>query len=572
MSRPADTVRILRAVGRNHSLRRELTAFLIFNTAEWSAWVAMLVYAYQRGGASAAGLVAVAQLVPAIFVAPLGSVMGDRMPREKALVIGYVVQAAAMGLTAVALRASAPIPVIYLCAAVSNCAITLTRPVHNSLLPELARTPPELTAANSLSSTVEGFSVFIGPVLTGVLLEVSGAWLVFASMSVALGLAVVLTLRLDRYRVFREDAAGAEGVVSSALHGFSELRRDRGAGLLTLLVGAQFVVVGMLDVLTVVLALSILGMGPAGPGAMTAAIGLGGLLGAAGTAVLIGRRRLAPALLYGMLATGLPVIAVSTSNEVVAAAVLLAASGAGKAFFDVAARTLLQRTVDDDVLARVFGLQEAVLMGGLAIGSATAPVLVRAFGPRGAFVAAGAFLPAAGTLVWRWVHGLDARASVPGAELELLRAVDIFAPLAQPALERLSWDLIPVDERAGSVVIREGDPGDRFYLIVEGWVSITRGPVLLAQRGPGTYVGEVALLRDVARTATVTAVSDVRMLALEREDFLAAVTGSTSSLHAAHSEMARREAENRQIEREVARRTEEDAGLYPSIGEAEPDP
>ena len=398
--------------------------------------------------------------------------MGDRLPREKALALGYLIQSGAMAATALSLFVDAPIGVIYLCAALSNCAITLTRPVHHAILPELAETPPELTASNSASSTLEGLSVFIGPVLTGILLAEEGAWLVFAVTSAGVLVAAAMTVGLRRHLALVPAGRVSASIVQDAKEGFRQLREDRGATLLTLLVGAQFVVVGMLDVLAVVLALEILGMGPAGPGLMTAAAGIGGLLGAAGTAVLIGRHRMAPAVAAGMLATGGCLALVAVAPGPAMAAVFLIGCGMGKAFFDVASRTLLQRTVDDEVLSRVFGLQEAMLMAGLAVGSAMAPVFVALFGARGAFVAAGALLPLAGLLSRARLREVDDRARVPGVELDLLRRITLFAPLAQPVLERVSWHLIPLEVGAGEVLMRQGEPGDRFYVIAEGEATV----------------------------------------------------------------------------------------------------
>jgi MFS family permease len=256
--------------------------------------------------------------------------------------------------------------------------------------------------------------------------------------------------------------------------------------------------------------------------------------------VLIGRPRLAPALLLGILATGLPLAAIGLGPGVAAVLALLLVCGLGQAFFNVAGRTLLQRSVDDDVLSRVFGLQEGLMMAGLAIGAVLAPILVSLFGRRGAFVAAGVFLPAMGAFTWGQLRSLDARAQVPGQELSHLRSLPLFQPLAPPVLERLSWNLIPIEARAGAVVIREGDAGDRFYIITDGRAQVSVSGALLATLGPGDYFGEIALLRDVPRTATVTAEDDLRLLALDRDEFLAAVTGSPVAAEAAQREASRR--------------------------------
>jgi MFS family permease len=535
----AETTRVLRAVLGRSALRRVLLAYFFFNASEWATWVAMLVFAYQRGGTTAAGSVALIQLVPAMFVAPLGSVLGDELPRARALGLGYLAQAVAMSAAAIALFAEMPLWVVYPLAAASASAVTLSRPVHHAILPELAETPQELTASNSASGSLEGMSLFVGPIVSGALLVRSGAWAVFAVAAATQLLACGLTIRLPAHRA--AEARGARvSLFGDAVEGVRALRREPGALLLVGMVGAQQIVVGMLDVLAVLLALGVLGMSEAGPGMLTAAAGIGVLIGAVATGVLIGRPRLAPALLFGIVLTGVPLAVVGIVPRVALALVLLLMCGVGQAFFNVAGRTLLQRTVDDEVLSRVFGIQEGLMMAGLAIGALLAPILVAIFGSQGAFVAAGVFLPLAGAATWTRLRSLDARALLPGAELSLLRSMALFRPLAPQVLERLSWNLIPTDVRAGTVVIAQGDPGDRFYILVEGRAEVTASGTSVATLGPGDYFGEIALLRDVPRTATVTALDDLRMLALEREEFLSAVTGSRVAAEEADREASRR--------------------------------
>lgn len=536
----SDTARVVRALARSRALRRELLAYFSYVSVEWGAWIAILVYAYGRGGASAAGAVALVQLVPAIFVAPFGSILGDRIRRDRALGIGYLAQAAALGAVAVAMTVAAPVWMIYGAAAVATCAITLTRPVHHAILPMLAETPQELTGANAISSTLEGLAVFTGPVATGILLQLTGEGTVFAVLACAQFGAFLLTFHLPMHVLPAEEAATTTSPVAEALAGFHAMRAEPSAALLTGLVGAQQVVVGMFEVLVVGLALDAYGMGPAGPGLLTAGDGIGVLLGSLAAVVLIGRKRLSPAIGFGILLTGIPLVLVGVAPVALLALILFGCSGFGKAFFDVASRTLLQRTVDDDVLARVFGLEEAVSTAGLALGAALTPVLSNAFGPRGAFVAAGLFLPVLGLLVWRPIRRLDQHAHVPTAELARLEAIDLFEPLSAPVVERLAWHLIPFEARSGEIVIREGDHGDRFYIITEGRAEATVGGTIVGTLGVGDYFGEIALLRDVPRTATVTAVEDLRLVTLDRAEFIAAITGSPLSTAAADRSADRR--------------------------------
>ena len=531
---------------RNPSLRRVLVAYLLYIAAEYGAWIAVTLYAYERGGPTTAGLVMIAQLVPAALVAPFGSVLGDRVRRDRALRFGYLVQTAAYLASGLALW-FAPATVVYATAVVFSCAATLTRPVHNAILPQLAETPEELTAANSLSGAAEGFGILLGPLVTSVLVAVSGPALpvtVFSGVTLSAAL-LSWNLHLHEAPTAIAEASEPDRLVRAALEGFRELRRERGATALTLMAGAQSVLLGMLDVFFAVLAIDVLARGEEAAGILSAAVGAGGLIGAGATAVLVGRRRLAGPIELAAGVTGGAIAAIATSAAFGPVVALLIVAGAGRSFLDVAVRTLLQRSVRDEILARVFGLQEGLSMLSLAIGAAAVPVFVSLFGARGAFVAAGAFLPATGLLLFATLRGLDRRAVLPDSgRVALLRAIPLFQPLSQPAFELLANRLIPLEVPTATVLIREGEAGDRFYAIEEGEAVVTVRGREIARLGPGEYVGEIALIRDVPRTATVTAATDLRLLALEREDFLAAVTGSRPSTEAATEVVERRLAEH----------------------------
>jgi MFS family permease len=537
-TRVAETRSSLAAVARNPSLRTALFAFAIFRPAESAQWIAILVFAYRTGGTSEMAVAAVVLLAPAAVGAPLLAHLGDVLPRGRALALGYLAQGVGYGATAIALAAGAPDAVVFVLAAVANLAITTTRPVHLAILPDLAESPSELAAANSLSSTVEGVSLLVGPVIAAICLQASGPAAVYAIAAAGLLAAAGLASTL---RAPTAAPAFVEHRWTDALDGFRELRRRPGPRVLLGFVAGQTAVIGALDVLVVVLALGMLSMGPAGPGVLSAAVGIGGLVGAAATVILIGRERLSRPFLFGVVAVGLPIACVAVVPDVGVALVLLAVSGVGKSFLDVTARTLLQRSVDDDVLARVFGVQEGSNMAAMAIGSVAAPILVAAIGPRGAFVAVGLFLPVIAVLALRPIRAVDRSAVVVDpTTMSLLRNTAIFAPLGPMALERAARKLVPVKVEADAVLMREGDPGDRFYVIVEGEVEVSSGGAVLSRLGPGEYLGEIALLRDVPRTATATTATPCSLVAMERNAFLAVMTSSATSRSVADDEIDRR--------------------------------
>jgi MFS family permease len=522
------TARIYATTLTDPSLRRVLGAFFIFSAMEYAVWLAVTLFAFERGGATVAGAVLILQLLPAAVVAPFGAALGDRMSRGRALSLGYLMQATAnLGLGSAMLMA--PSNVAYATAVVASCAITFTRPVHNALLPDLARTPDQLTASNSISGSAEGLGMLIGPLLCGLLVGIRGTSAVPLAFGLLMGVATLLTSgrSLGRGRPVSSDPGGGGSLIREAAEGLSELRRDRDAGVLTVLGGTQFLVLGMLDIFFALLAIEILEVGAAKAGPLSAAVGFGGLIGAAATAALVGRARLAAPVEGALALTGIALALIAFVPGLAAALFLLACVGAARAFFDVSARTLLQRSVRAEVLSRVFGLQEALTMLGTAAGAAIVPIVVALFGNRGAFLVAGSIAPIAAAGTFGALRRLDRRAEIPDpARVALLTSLPLFQPLPPGPLEQVARRLVPEVRSPGDVLILEGAPGDRFYILVEGRVSIsTRRAGVVTEAGPGSPLGEIALLRDVPRTATVTALTDLRLFALERDDFLEAVTG-----------------------------------------------
>jgi Cyclic nucleotide-binding domain len=528
----AQIPRVVATVFRNRELRRVELAYVAFNGAEWAVWIAMLVYAYRHGGATTAGLVAVVQLVPAGLAAPLAASLADRIAPARVLAGGYAAQAAAMAATAAALLAGAPPLLVYALAAVAATAVTVTRPTQAALLPGLARSADELTATNVVSGWIESVGVLVAPAGTGLLLAVSGPGTVFAAMAgLALAAALLVAPVAGPPPAATGRASTREGLRVVAGHG--------DARLLVGLLGLQYVLIGALDVLFVVLAIGVLHLGGSGAGYLNAAFGAGGALGIAVTVSLVGRRRLAPPLALGAAVFSLAFVVIGLRPTIAGTFGLLVAAGAGRSLLDVAGRTLLQRTAPADVLSRIFGLLEGISMAGLAIGSLLVPALVGLGGARTALIALGGLLPLAAAVAGRRLARIDSRATVPVVEISLLRSLPLFAPLGAPALEALARALEPVGAPAGTAVVRKGEPGDRFYAVADGRLEVSRDGRILRRLGRGEGFGEIALLEDIPRTADVTAVTDVRLYALRKTDFLPAVTGHPAS--AAEAERVVRE-------------------------------
>lgn len=522
----AQTGTVLRTVFANPELRRVELAFGAFNAAEWATWIAMIVYAYSQGGTTTSGLVALGQLVPAAVFAPFGASIADRFRPGRVLAFTYVAMSATMLVTGAALFAHAAPLLVYVLGALPATVLTLARPSQATLTPALARNAVELTSVNVVSGWVESASVLAAPALAGVILDASGAGAVFVVMGGAAAVAALLVAPIPGPQATVATAGAADDTLEGVI---ATLRRERPARLLLVLLFAQFVAIGSLDVLYPVLAIGVLDHGQGWAGYFNAAFGLGGTLGIAVTASLVGRRRLMPALLAGLVLWCVAFLLIAAKPTLVGVVVLLVVAGVGRIVLDVSGRTLLQRVARSDLVARLFGVLEGLSMAGLALGSVLTAAFVSLGGARFAFICVALLLPLAACVAGRRLFDIDRHATVPVVEIALLRGFPIFAPLNAATLESLARSLDPLEFSAGAVVIREGDDGDRFYMLASGTVEITRGGVLVATVHRGDGFGEVALLHGTRRNATCTVIEQALLFALEKDAFLEAVTGHPMS-------------------------------------------
>src|SRR6266705_564218 len=490
--------RAFSSLAGNTALLRVLAGYLLFILTEYAVWIAMLVFAYNRGGTAVAVLVAVAQLAPAAVVAPLAASLADRRSPVVMLAGGYLAQVAGMAGTAAAIGAGAPLAA-YAAAVFASTAVTTTRPAQSALIPSLAATPDQLTAANVVAGWLEAAGAAAAGLLVGVLISLAGVGSVFA---VCAGLGLVAMLLVAGLRV--AGLAGAEQGTEESTEGAAEglrlaLRQPRLRLMLALLT-ADAVVLGALDLLVVILALTVLGRPPSWAGYLEFAFGVGAVLAATVSAVLVGRRLGGPILAAALVFSG-ALAAVAFGPALAGTVVLLAMAGAGHLLLEVST------------------------MAGLAVGALLVPALAHLGGSRLAVLGVAAVLPLAAVAGGRAVFRLDAGTAVPVVEIALLRSLPLFAELPAPAIEGLAAALRPVRLEAGAVLIRQGDPGDAYFAIAAGELDAEQDGRFLGRYGRGDGVGEIALLRSVPRTATVIAHTPATVYQLDRDLFLTAVLG-----------------------------------------------
>ena len=513
-----------RALGSKTGLRRALAAFLIFTVVHWSVWIAVILWAFGKGGAQLAAIASIAQLIPAAFLAPMLASLGDRMPRNHALVLVYSLVGLGCSVVLATLFFDAPVWGVLVAAALLMTCLSAVRPIHFAVLPQLSASPDELVSSNALSAAGDELSEFIGPVVAGFLAVIAGAWLTLGLGMVVVLLSALLCVRLQAGGSSEPDDE-PEGW-TAALEGLSALRGDWAALALLLVLTLDFALAGGLDVLGVAFSEDVLGRGESGAGLVIGAMGIGGFFGAIGAATLSRRPRLALTVVGGAVVSGLAFASIALLVALGPVMIMLAIVGAGGAITIVAGRTLLQRATDDRVLARVFAVQESTTLLGTAVGALMAPLCLSWFSSSRAFIPFGIVVIVLGGGSLLLIGRLDDRAKLYTSEVELLRGIPFLGVLPQYDLERLAARAVWRDIAAGEAVITQGEEGREFYVLGSGELAVTIDgeprPTLYA----GEYFGEIALLHNVPRTATVAAITPARVLEIHAADFLAAVTGS----------------------------------------------
>jgi len=529
------------------SVRRLVVAWFAVVAGKWALLVTTLVIAYDRGGPVAVGILGVVRYLTPAVVAPFAGVPASRWPPLAVLRATNIIRTGAAVAVAVVVATDAPFAALALMVGLEAGFGAFTRPLHMGLLPACARTPEQLVAANVTSSAAEGLGTFVGPAVASLLLVWSGPVGAIVAVIATYAGGVLALARAQIPTVGRRAGpAGPRIELEEILAGARAVGRLPGPRLVLIGVAAQTFVRGVLTVLTVVAAIELLGMGQAGVGTLNAAMGLGGLIGAVASIALAGRARLGPAFVAAVTGWGVPIALIGLVVHPGVAVLAMLCVGLSNSFLDVAGYTLVQRTTPNEARVAVLGLIDGLANLGPALGGIVAPIMIAIVGVQGALVLTGAILPIVAVAFGLAVRDLDEGGPAATRRVELLRGQPLFAPLSLATVEHLAATLVPVRFGAGAWLIREGDVGEDYLLIDAGEVEIKQGDRVLRTLGAGHGVGEIALIHDVPRTASVQAIGPVEAFRMDRESFLEAVTGHDASHAAAETVASHRLASDRQ--------------------------
>ncbi|HVQ88363.1 MAG TPA: MFS transporter [Actinomycetes bacterium] len=530
-----ETGQSLGTVFHNPSLRRLNLAFAGSAVGDWAYATAIVVWAYGVGGVTAVGIWGTVRLVLMTVVTPFASTLVDRFPRKTVMVVSDLTRAGLVLVGAALIWLDAPVLLVFVLATVAALVGTPFRPAVAALLPNLVSKPEELTASNGTLSTLDSLAFFAGPAIGGVLLTVTEVPVVIAfnGLTFLWSAALVSRIGIPSHEtvppeVESDDPDEPEFVsfLAESTAGFREIWRHPDLRLVSLVYCAQTVVAGASIVFTVAIAVEATSFGANGVGYLDSMLGVGAILGGLIAIARASSQRLATDFGIGVLLWAMPLLLIAVWPQAWAAFLAMFVIGVANPVVDVNASTILQRLASDEVLGRVFGALEAVLIGSMALGSILMPLLIATIGLHWSLGVLSLAIVALVLPSMMRLRRLDVSLGAPEG-LDLLRQLPLFAPLELKSLELVAGRLVRVEVPAGEVIIREGDEGDRFYVIESGRAKASYRGELLRSMGPGHPFGEIALLRDVPRTATVTAEEPMVLLALDRQHFLDAVSGNS---------------------------------------------
>jgi predicted MFS family arabinose efflux permease len=518
----------MRAPLRHRDFRALAVGLGISQAGDWLYNVALLILVLEATSSAtwvaAAGVV---RLLPYVLFGTLGGVIADRYPRKRVMIVSDLARAVLMaGLGVVALSSGSPLTAILLAGASTTFAVAYGPSVHAGI--PLLVDEDDLSAANAITTTIQNVCIAIGPAVGGVLLLLGSPALAFFFNAVTF-LASAVAVALIKKDLGPLETAHEHGEEPSLVERLREgFHAMRGSADVLVLVGAwtaNSFLYGSQIVLLTLLATGRLGIGDQGLSFLYAAVGIGGIVAAGLAHRSADRPQQGLALAVSTLITAAAWAAIAFATTGPVAYALAAIDGAATIVLDVLIVTSLQRMLGNEVLGRVMGAVESMVVGGMLLGSIVAAPLVPLIGVQATVLVIASVVAVAGVLVLVRARQIDARAA-GRAELlaplaTMLHALDLFEGASRATLEALAEELTLEHVPAGTVVIRQGDEPDDLFIVRDGHLVVTietKGRV--GELAANQYFGEIGLIHRVPRTATVTADVDCDLYRMPGESFL----------------------------------------------------
>ncbi|HUR51744.1 MAG TPA: MFS transporter [Mycobacteriales bacterium] len=529
-----DTAGSYRGALSHRDFRLLTVSFLIDQVGTWASSVVLLAYLYDR--THSPGLLALttaARWIPGLLANGYGGVLADRYDRAELMQISALISSVLASCMVVDVLRSGPLWILLVLNACSAIAGAPYRPAAGALTADVVG-EKDLAAANALYSVLVSGTVVAGPALGGILIAAGRPELGFGVNAASFLVAAAL-VRSIRTRSRGSAGRRGESLRTQFTDGVKALVGSTLARTLVLFVFLDTAVYGASSVLLVAVSVD-LGGGSHGYGYLLGGQALGGVLLAALANRLASHARLAPVIVGGMLLLCLPFAAIAVAQGLGEAVVLQVLAGAGAVLIDVLAITALQRDLPRELLSRVLGLVDMVVLAACVAGSAAAAALLKLIGLDATLVVIGIGFSALALVCSRPLVAADRRAAstldAVRARVAVLTCLDLLAAAPAPALEALARDLEDVPVRARKVLIREGEEADALWVLVSGRLEVTvAGQPVSTVEAPG-YVGEIGLLTGRPRSATVTASKSCVLWRISAEAFAGAVSqlGASASI------------------------------------------